>query len=149
MRTLPLIAAAVPGVVVALASVVQIGLAASGRDPLWAVKEVTAAEAAALRDPATLARMSKEGADLRAARPVRAGVLGRTALTLTPLDAAIAARRGEVVEFLLWAAPPLDVETWTRARCLAALVAEDDVSAALAKQAPPLELDCSGYVRPW
>ncbi len=70
MRTLPLIAAAVPGVVVALASVVQIGLAASGRDPLWAVKEMTAAEAAALRDPATLARMSKEG-DESARRPAR------------------------------------------------------------------------------
>jgi len=149
MRTLPLIAAAVPGAVVALASVVQIGLAASGRDPVWAVKEMTAAEAAALRDPATLARMSKEGDDLRVARPVRAGVLGGTAVTLTPLEAAIAARRGEVVEFLLWAAPPRDAETWTRARCLAALVNEDDVSAVLAKQAPPSEPDCSGYVRPW
>ena len=150
MRMLPLLAAGLPGVIVALASVVQLGLATVDRDPVWAVPPVTPAEAAALRDPATLARMSKDGVDLQAARSVRAGVLARTPLTLTPLEAAIAARRGEVIELLLWAAPPRDAATWTRARCLAGLVDDPDISALLAKQAPTLPPpDCAGYLRPW
>jgi hypothetical protein len=112
---------------------------------------VNISEAAALRDAATVVNLIQRGVDPRAPYPVPAGRLFDHAVTMTPLEAAVAARRPEVVDVIL-SARPLDAAGWAGAACLARSVPDADIRAVVAAHRPEgaaPDVDCAGYTRPW
>lgn len=107
-------------------------------------------EAAAFRDPARVARLRRDGEDPAARRLVRPGVFAPGRVLVTPLQAAIASDRPEVVGVLLEGVEALDPPTWRDAMCLAGTIRDDEVETILERHRPGgVELVCSGYVRPW
>jgi hypothetical protein len=150
MTRLPRWAAALPALLVGVVSVIIVALSAVGASPVWTTSPMTMSEAAVMRDPAMVARAIATGEDPYVARRVRSGLLVEHDVSLTALDAAIGARRGEVVSFLLFAAPPRDAATWERATCLAGMVGDRDVTAVIDKARPAsVAARCEGFVRPW
>jgi hypothetical protein len=150
MTGLPRWAAALPAVVVGAASAAMVALSALGANPVWATGPMTMSEAAVMRDPAMVARAIAAGEDPYVARTVRRGLLVERDLMLTALDAAIGARRGEVVQFILWAAPPREAAVWERATCLAESVGDRDVTTVLDAARPAsIVPQCKDFVRPW
>lgn len=148
---LPLVAVGLPGVLVALGSLGLCVLTLGGANPYWTEQPVNMSEAAALRDPATVVNLIHRGVDPRKPYPVPAGRLFDRAVTMTPLEAAVAARRAEVVDVIL-SARPLDAAGWTGAACLAGSVPDEDIREAVAAHRPegaPPDVDCASYVRPW
>jgi hypothetical protein len=99
-RALAVVAAA-PPVALALFVVVALLLAIFGWHPLWRISDVNLAEAAATRDAASVVLLIEEGHDPDAPRFVRPGVLARGAVRATPLEAALAEDRMEIVDILL------------------------------------------------
>jgi hypothetical protein len=93
--------------------------AALGRSPIWPDQHLNLSEAAAGRDDAEVMRLIGDGEDPNAARPVRAGMLADQPVHVTPLEAAVLARRGIIVERLLASGAAVDETTWNRLRCLA------------------------------
>jgi hypothetical protein len=70
---------------------------------------------------------------------------------MNPLEAAVAARRAEVVDAIL-SARPRDAAVWMSAACPARTVADDDIRGVVAAHRPDGEApepDCVGYTRPW
>ncbi len=96
-----LLVAIVPAAVLAVARVVFLVLAAWGLHPFWMWEPLNLAEAAALRDRGEVARLLAEGADPNATYRVRRGFIGERTMRLTPIAAARAARRDEVVQVLV------------------------------------------------
>jgi hypothetical protein len=95
-------------------------------------------------------RLIETGSDPWMRYPVAAGVLSDRPLHLTPLEAAIAAGRAEVVELLLWRTQGGDADSLARAWCLAQNVGDGDVARVVARfRAHAAEPDCSQVVRPW
>ena len=143
-------AAAVPATLVAVASAALAVLSVVGANPVWATAPMTMSEAAVMRDPAMVARAIAAGEDPYVPRTVRRGLLVERDLSLNALDAAIGARRGEVVALLLFAAPPRDAAVWQQATCLARDIGDRDVLAVLDTARPPSVAGaCEGFVRPW
>jgi hypothetical protein len=95
------VAAALPPAALAVFIAVSLVLALVGRHPLWQVSEVNVAEAAATRDAATVVLLIEEGHDPDVPRFVRPGLLARGAVRATPLEAALAEDRLEIVDVLL------------------------------------------------
>jgi hypothetical protein len=95
------IAAALPPVVLALFTLASLVLALGGRHPLWRISDMNLAEAAATRDAASVVFLIRQGENPDIARFVRPGVLARGAVRITPLEAALAEERMEIVEVLL------------------------------------------------
>ena len=95
-----LLVAIVPAAVLAVARVVFLVLAAWGLHPFWMWEPLTLAEAAALRDRGEVARLLAEGADPNAKYRVRRGVIRAQVMQLTPIEAARATRRDEIVQLL-------------------------------------------------
>ena len=74
----------------------------AGAQPFWPQPTLNVAEAAAVNNAGEVVRLiTKEGQDPNKAWPVRAGLLGRNALMMTPLDATIVIRREPLVPVLL------------------------------------------------
>ena len=154
LRSVPLVLLSLPGVVLGLLSALMMAAALLGSHPLWEEHPLNMAEAAALRDPATVLLLLERGENPAERRPIRAGVLFDRPMLLTPLEAAIAARRPEVVELLLTApkaAAPVD---WLYAHCLAVSVDDSDIQRVVhthadAKFATRGTVDCSTRSRPW
>ena len=96
-----LLVAIVPAAVLAVARVVFLVLAAWGLHPFWMWEPLNLAEAAALRDGGEVARLLAEGADPNATYRVRRGFVREYMMQLTPIAAARAARRDEVVQVLV------------------------------------------------
>ena len=139
-----------PGAVLAAAGLGLMVAAAVAGHPLWWEEPVNISEAAAFRDPARVARLLREGVDPRVGRLVRHGVLAPGRVLVTPLQAAIASNRAEVVAVLLDGVDALDRATWRDAMCLAGTIGGDEIEPILQRRRPPeTELDCAGYVRPW
>lgn len=150
MRRAPAIAAALPAVALVLVSMALLVSAAAGRHPRLTRLPMNMSEAAAMRDGATIIRLIDEGEDPHAARPIAAGMLFGRPVTLTPLEAAIAARRAEVVDILLWRTNGADAQTVARARCLAQRDGDADISRVLERYASGgPEPECSGITLPW
>jgi hypothetical protein len=145
------LAVAIPGAIVGVATWVAIALAAAGADPFWRVEPVNLSEAAALRDRATVVQLIASGEDPYTPREIRPDVLFNDAVTLTPVEAGIAAGRAEVVDVILFSARmPPDGPTWNRLRCLAQLQGDEDVEDVLDRYRPESAvLECSGVTRPW
>jgi hypothetical protein len=96
-----LLIAMVPPAVLALARIVFLILAAWGLHPFWTWEPLNLSEAAALRDRGEVARLLAEGQDPNRTYPVRRGFVRSYAMRLTPMEAALASRRDEIVQILL------------------------------------------------
>jgi hypothetical protein len=96
-----LLIAAAPAALLALTRVVFLVLALWEVHPFWRWEPLNLAEAAALRDRGEVARLLAEGEDPNATYRVRRGVVREYAMQMTPMAAARAARRDEIVQLLL------------------------------------------------
>jgi hypothetical protein len=85
----------------ALARVMFLVLAMWEVHPFWLWEPMNLAEAAAARDRGEVVRLIAEGQDPNATYRVRRGMVQRSAVLMTPMAAALAARRDEIVEILL------------------------------------------------
>lgn len=99
-RLMPWLAAA-PAVVLACLSLVWLGLAVVDRHPFWPRVTPNLAEAAAMHDAGEVARLLAGGLDPNAAYFVRAGLLRRQSIRVTPLEAALEAGNSEVEALLV------------------------------------------------
>jgi hypothetical protein len=90
-----------PQIVLAVLSIVLIGLGWFNRNPFWSATMLTLSEAAALHDQAAAVVLLESGADPHRPYSVRAGLTADRALELTPVQAAIREDRPEMVELLL------------------------------------------------
>jgi hypothetical protein len=92
-------AAVLPALVLALLSAAwNAGVPGGG---LWPPDTVNLPEAIATRNSGEVLRLIALGADLNAAAPVRAGLLVEEDVLVTPVEAAIIVRRGEMLKLLL------------------------------------------------
>lgn len=96
---------ALPPVLLAALTVVLLLLGTAGANPFWPETSLTFAEAAALRDRATVQQLLDAGADPYAPSTIREGLISGEPLTLTPMQAAIRENRSEVVAALLARTP--------------------------------------------
>jgi len=106
-----------PAVAVAIGWIAVLALAFVWRHPMWGLTPRNLAEAAAFRDGAAIVEMVRQGRDINAAGEVREGFISREPVIVTPVEAAVDGRRGEIVRllFTLGAAP--DAATFTRLWC--------------------------------
>lgn len=141
---------ALPGALLIVATAIMLAGLPFGRDPLWAVEPLTLSEAAALRDNGEVVRLIHSGSDVNAKSIVRADVFSDQSLTMTPLEAAVAAERADMVELLLEQGARPDAGQWTRLMCFAASVEADDVRALLEPQRPDgASESCDGVAIGW
>ena len=91
----------------------------------WEGGTLTLAEAVALRDRAEVARQIEAGADPNAEYALRPGVLATT--RATPLEAAVLARRPEIVQLLKHEGAVVDERSWHHLHCVAAEIGQRDV----------------------
>jgi hypothetical protein len=144
-------ALAAPGLLLILATAAMLLALPTGVDPLWAVEPVTLSEAAAASDNGEVLRMIARGSDPNAASVVRDGLVTNKDMMLTPLEAAIGARRADMVELLLDNGAVIDAAVWARLRCFTNIVEADDVGTLLEARrpegAPPLS--CDLVETPW
>jgi hypothetical protein len=131
-------------------------LGLAGLHPLWRAEPLNMSEAAAYRDAARVLELIRAGEDPDARRPVHRGPVFSRDVMLTPLEAAVAAGRAEVVEVWLSARPSLDARVWIEARCVARFGRPDDVRETVDRHRPtdvPADFDaerqCEGVARRW
>jgi hypothetical protein len=108
-----MLVAMMPAALLALTRMLCLVLAVWGIHPFWLPEPLNLAEAAALRDSGEVARLLSEGKDPNATYRVRRGFIRDNAMDMTPIAAATAARRDEIVQLLLDAGArphPPDVE---------------------------------------
>ena len=96
-----LLVAMIPPALLALARVVFLVLAVWDIHPFWLFEPLNLAEAAALRDRGEVARLLAEGENPNATYRIRRGFVRDYAVEMTPMAAALAARRDEIVQLLL------------------------------------------------
>jgi hypothetical protein len=96
-----LLVAIVPAALLTAARVVFLVLAIWDLHPFWLWEPLNLAEAAALRDRGEVARLLAEGHDPNATYRVRRGAVRSYAMQMTPLNAALSARRDEIVQILI------------------------------------------------
>ena len=139
-----------PGaLLIAATAVMLIGLPL-GADPLWAVEPITLSEAAALRDNGEVVRLIDSGVDVNGTSAVRPDILSAHSLVMTPIEAAVAAERADMVELLLEQGARMDAALWTRLMCFSASVEADDVRALLEPRRPEDAVEhCDGIEIGW
>jgi len=147
---------ALPGTAAAVLALTALVPGLAGLHPLWRAEPLNMSEAAASRDAATVLEQIRAGEDPDARRLVRRGALFSRDLMLTPLEAAVAAGRAEVVEVWLSARPSLDARVWIEARCVARFGGPDDVRETVDRHRPadvPADFDaerqCEAVERRW
>jgi hypothetical protein len=136
---------ALPGLLLAVVSVVALAMAAFGRYPMWPHKELTLAEAAGSRDEAEVVRLIESGQDPNGRYPVREGLLFERAAALTPLEAAVLNDDPAIVRQLLSRGASADGASWAVLRC----VAGSRVAPVLDEYRPSQGPDCAGIKTPW
>lgn len=148
--TLPLLALALPGTLLILATAVMLFGLPFGIDPLWRVEPLTLAEAAALRDNGEVVRLIHAGEDPNKAGPVRAELLRNDAQVVTPLEAAVGIDRPDMIDVLLENGAVLDGATWTHLLCFAKSIEADEAIDFL-EQRPPADASsaCDHVRTPW
>ena len=150
MAAIPLVGAALPGIVLTAWSALLMLGAAIGSHPLWRVEPLNLSEAAAMRDEATVVQLIASGEDPYARRQVRADLLFNDRVELTPLEAAIAGGRTEIVEIILFSSPRPAPAEWTRLRCLSDLEGARNINDVLDRyRTESATLACDGVTRPW
>ena len=133
LRLCQLLAVA-PAMVLALASLTWTagGLAGGG---LWPPRDETLSEAAATRNKAEAARLIAMGADPNQPARVREGLIGESRV-ITPIEAAIAVRRPDMVQMLLDYGVSLDAERLRLLRCSSETLDDADLRAFLERLSP-------------
>ena len=130
LTTLPAVCAAIPPLAAVAFCGAVFGAALFGYTPtFWQGGALTLAEAAALRDQAEVARLIEAGADPNIEYALRPDVLAVS--RATPLEAAVLARRPEIVQLLMHEGAAVDERGWHRLHCIAADIGEDDVIEAI------------------
>ena len=92
---------ALPALLLAAVSIIFLGLAAVDRHPFWPRVSVTLSEAAARGDAGEVVRLLGDGQDPNAPYAVKAGLLSRRPLVVTPLEAAAQAGNPEIEALLV------------------------------------------------
>jgi hypothetical protein len=147
---LPAWALCLPGAVLIVATAAMLLGLPFGADPLWQVEPLTLPEAAALRDNGEVVRLIDLGEDPNGAGPVRPNFLRNDTQVLTPLEAAVGARRADMVELLLENGAVMDAAMWTRLMCFAGVVDAGDVRDVLEARRPAHASDrCADVRTPW
>jgi hypothetical protein len=147
---LPALAVALPGTLLVLATTALLLGLPFGFDPLWHAESLTLPEAAALRDTGEVVRLIANRENPDAPGPVRANILRSEPVVVTPLEAAVAADRPEVIEVLLDQGASLDAPTMVRLVCFARRVEADDAGAFLLAQRPDdAPGSCDQVSTPW
>lgn len=90
-----------PQMILAVSSIVLIGLGWMDRNPFWSPTTLTLSEATALRDQATVLVLLEGGADPDVPYRIRAGLTGEREMVVTPMQAAISEDRAEMAALLL------------------------------------------------
>src|SRR5262245_40569912 len=110
----------------AAANVLLMLVSAGGRDPVWKREVVNLSEAAALEDSAEVSRLIAVGNDPLKPYWIRPrlipesyalGPAARDGLTMTPMQAAAAAGRAEIVDLLLDEGVLLTPSEWRTLAC--------------------------------
>jgi len=147
---------ALPGTAAAVLALAAFVLGLAGLHPLWRAESLNMSEAAEYRDAATVLELIRSGQDPDARHPVRRGPVFSKDAMVTPLEAAVAAGRAEVVEVWLSAHPNLDRRMWIEARCVARFGRTDDIRQTVDRHRPadvPADFDperqCEGVERRW
>src|SRR4030095_16895895 len=96
-----LLVAMLPAVLLTVARAAFLILAFWDLHPFWLWEELNLAEAAALRARGEVGRLLAEGQDPNATYRVRRGFVRDYAMQLTPVEAAGATRRDELVQILV------------------------------------------------
>jgi hypothetical protein len=119
-RWLIVIAAALPGVVLATVTAVSgAEIFFSGEPLIFAARAANLAEAAASRDTADVVLRLALGEDVNRRTLVRIPQQSDTVLVLAPLEAAIVGQRASIVRLLVNNGAKVDRQTLLRARCFA------------------------------
>ena len=105
-----------PAGLLAAATLVFLGLAVFGRDPIWAPMPMTLSEAAASGNAGEVARLLAEGHDPNGQYAVQAGLLTRGTVVVTPLEAADRTGRSEIAALIIRAGGNRDVIPGSGAR---------------------------------
>lgn len=143
-------ALAIPAAVVALLHALMLTAAVAGRHPFWQAHPINLSEAAALHDAGEVARLIGQGEDPNRRRDVRAGLIRDDASRLTPLEAAVAEDRPEIVALLLHHGALLEPDTWTGLHCLAGRSSAAGARSYLETVRPPAaSASCDGVAPPW
>jgi hypothetical protein len=144
-------AMAAPGALLIVATAIMLAAAVLGVDPLWSVEPVTLSEATAAHDNGEVVRLITTGANPNAPSRVRDGLVTNKDMMLTPLEAAVGARRADMVELLLDHGATMPPPVWTRLRCFADVVDASDVATLLdarrPEDVPPYS--CDAVATPW
>ena len=96
-----MIVTTLPAAVLAVVRLTFLILALWDLNPFWLWEPLNLAEAAALRDAGEVAHLLADGSDPNATYPIRRGFIHDDASEMTPLAAARAAQRDEIVQILL------------------------------------------------
>ena len=145
-----LVALALPGTLLILATATMLLGVPFGIDPLWRVEPITLAEAAALRDNGEAVRLIQNGEDPNARGTVRAEFLRHDPQMVTPLEAAVGIDRPDMVETLLENGAVLDAATWTHLMCFAIAIEADEAIEFLEPRRPATASTACEHVRtPW
>ena len=115
--------------------------AIGGRHPVWSLQPRNLPEAVAFRDSAAVVRRVEAGESPDAAAEVRERIVLSDAATLTPIEAAAAARQGELVQLVLDLGASPDAAVWQRAWCISDASSVRDVLAA--HRPPGARDDCA------
>jgi hypothetical protein len=144
------IALALPGTLLILATAVMLLGLPVGIDPLWRVEPMTLAEAAALRDNGEVVRLIYGGEDPNTRGTVRAELVHNNAQVVTPLEAAVAIDRPDMLQTLLENGAVLDATTWTHLMCFAVSTEADEAIEFLERRRPAEASSVCDDVRtPW
>lgn len=146
---LPSLALSIPALVWLTAAAALLIAVPGGYRVFAAPADLTLAEAAALGDRAEVLRLIGEGVDPNMAARVRGGMIGNDDVALTPLAAAVAVGRVDVVELLMRHDAGLHPADIPGLLCLAEKAEKDDVMAFLKEREPAAVADCAGVVLPW
>ena len=103
-----LLVAMLPAALLTVARATFLILAVWDLHPFWLWEPLNLAEAAALRDRGEVAQLLAEGQDPNATYRVRRGFVREYAMQLTPVEAALATRRDEIVQILVDAGARLE-----------------------------------------
>ena len=144
------IMAGLPGAALIVATATMLLALPFGVDPVWRVEPLSLPEAAALRDAGEVLRLINGGGDPDVPGTVRGYFLRNDAVVVTPLEAAVAADRTDVLEVLLDNGASLDAPTMTRLICFARAIEADGAGAFLQEQRPAdVPASCEHVQTPW
>ena len=133
---------------VAVSAAVVVMAVTDGSPPFWNGGSLTLSEAAALHDQGELVRLIAAGSDPNQVYALRPGVLAVRALT--PLEAAVGARRPEMVELLMRHGATVESTARRRLHCFATETGDVNVVQALDRVRPAgSEASCEGIRTPF